>query len=370
MSDDQNDAAMAEMYKTQISFSEWLDRIDHKLTEKIRVEDNEKRERLNVLNEIIGLKFDKPTKFSPKEIADRTSEFKAFLKKRGEEKCALRLIPLEKKLPKLRMRGHKIKDVIKTWFPEQKIDYSKYRAEFIPHPEKNIWATIFIVNKKGIFGEIINDGHHTLTQGFYKKQKPITFSYDFKKWKLDPQNNKALSHLKDMIKNIHVKNKTLREKLSKKLNSKFVNAYLCGYFETTHSEFGTWFIDYNRILGELYSDFEIINPKQGGLSGIVANKGFAKGKVRIVNNPLTDKFEQGEVLVCDMTTPQYVQLMKKASAIVTKRGGLLSHAAIISRELNKSCIVGVQNSLQLLKDGDFVEVNADKGIVKILKKLS
>ncbi len=362
------DKAMAEMYKTQISLSEWLDKINHRLTEKIRIEDNEKRERLSVLNKIIGLGFDKPTKFSPKDIADQSPEFREFLKNRGEEKCALRLIPLEKSLPKLRMRGQKIKDVIITWFPEQKIAYEKYRAEFIPHPEKNIWATIFIVNKKGIFGEIIKDGHHTLTQGFYSKAKPITFSYDFKTWKLNPKKKEALCYLKDMIKSIYVKDKKLREKISNRLGSKFANEYICGYFETTHSEFGTWFIDYNRILGDIYSDYEIINPKKGKLSGIVGNKGVARGKVHIIENPSAEELETGEVLVCDMTKPEFLPAMKKASAIVTKRGGLLSHAAIIARELGKPCIVAVQNALELLKTGDYVKVDADKGIVKIISK--
>jgi pyruvate,water dikinase len=76
--------------------------------------------------------------------------------------------------------------------------------------------------------------------------------------------------------------------------------------------------------------------------------------------------ENGEVLVCTMTTPELVPLMQKASAIVTDLGGILSHAAIISRELGKPCVVGTGKATQVLKDGDFVEVDADEGVVRRL----
>ena len=67
-----------------------------------------------------------------------------------------------------------------------------------------------------------------------------------------------------------------------------------------------------------------------------------------------------------MTTVDYLPAMKKASAIVTDDGGITSHAAIISRELGIPCIVGTKIATKVLKDGDLVEVNANKGEVKIL----
>ncbi|MBS3176010.1 hypothetical protein J4457_02125 [Candidatus Woesearchaeota archaeon] len=67
--------------------------------------------------------------------------------------------------------------------------------------------------------------------------------------------------------------------------------------------------------------------------------------------------------------PDYAQAMKRSGAIVTEEGGITSHAAIVSRELKKPCIVGTGNCTKLLKDGDYVEVDANKGIVKILKRV-
>ena len=65
-----------------------------------------------------------------------------------------------------------------------------------------------------------------------------------------------------------------------------------------------------------------------------------------------------------MTTPDFVPLMQKSAAIVTDIGGLLSHAAIVSREFNIPCIVGTQYATKVFKDGDMVEVDADKGVVR------
>jgi pyruvate,water dikinase len=62
--------------------------------------------------------------------------------------------------------------------------------------------------------------------------------------------------------------------------------------------------------------------------------------------------------------------MKKAGAFITDGGGILSHAAIVARELKKPCIIGTKSATQILKDGDLIEVNANNGIVKILSSKS
>ena len=68
-----------------------------------------------------------------------------------------------------------------------------------------------------------------------------------------------------------------------------------------------------------------------------------------------------------MTHPQMISGMIKASAFVTDEGGVTCHAAIVSREMNKPCIIGTKVATQVLKDGDVVEVDANNGVVKILK---
>ena len=105
------------------------------------------------------------------------------------------------------------------------------------------------------------------------------------------------------------------------------------------------------------------------IMGAIAYSGKIKGRVRILKTSSNVKdFKNGDILVTGMTTPDFVPLMKKASAIVTDEGGITCHAAIVSRELKIPCIIGTKNATQVLKDGMKVEVDANKGIVKILKK--
>ena len=77
-------------------------------------------------------------------------------------------------------------------------------------------------------------------------------------------------------------------------------------------------------------------------------------------------FDEGDILVTGMTRPEFMNVIKKASAIITDVGGILCHAAITAREMKIPCIVGTAVATKVLKDGDIVEVDANSGIVKII----
>lgn len=103
------------------------------------------------------------------------------------------------------------------------------------------------------------------------------------------------------------------------------------------------------------------------IKGTIANPGKVTGKVRIIKDFHDIKqFIEGEILVANTTHPNYLPAMKKAKAFITNEGGVICHAAIVSRELNKPCIVGTKIATKMLRDEDLVEVDADNGIVKIL----
>ncbi|MBU0457010.1 MAG: PEP/pyruvate-binding domain-containing protein [Nanoarchaeota archaeon] len=105
------------------------------------------------------------------------------------------------------------------------------------------------------------------------------------------------------------------------------------------------------------------------IMGNTAFHGKATGIVKVINDRTTmEKMEDGNILVSVATTPNIVPAMKKASAIVTDEGGLTCHAAIVSRELEVPCVVGTKFASKILQDGDMVEVDANQGIVRILKK--
>ena len=134
-----------------------------------------------------------------------------------------------------------------------------------------------------------------------------------------------------------------------------------------YEETFTGILDAAKILDSRLGKESSSNVKE--IKGHVGSKGYYKGRVKIIlHSSEHDKFKDGEVLVTGMTRPEFVPLMKKAGAIITDEGGITSHAAIISRELGKPCIVGTKISTKVLKNGDFIEVNAKKGIVRILKK--
>ncbi|MFH0952062.1 MAG: PEP-utilizing enzyme [Patescibacteria group bacterium] len=100
------------------------------------------------------------------------------------------------------------------------------------------------------------------------------------------------------------------------------------------------------------------------ITGQPASPGKVRGAVRIVMTPEDcRKIKKGEILVSNMTHPDYLLGIHKAAAIVTDEGGVSSHAAIVARELKKPCIIGTKIATRVFKDGDKVEVDADKGVV-------
>lgn len=358
---------LVKLFTTQKSLTEWLQDIKHSRADEIRQDDNDKRERLRVLRDVIGVPFDQPVQFSGQDLHDKTPEVQQYLEEHGHELCALRLIPLDKTLPKLRMRGKTVADAYE-WFVEQKVDPSKYRADYVPHTEHDKWATIFVINDHGIFGEVIRGGHHQLTQGMYEEgNTPHTFSYDFSTWHIEPRHTEAQEAVEAIVAYLKVPAEKQGE-LRDKLGADFAHDYLKGYFETSEpEEFGLWFKDYSQVMGELLSDVNAVPTSASSesiVSGQVGSKGVAEGPVRIVDaSGQDDDFPDGAVLVCSVTTPEFVPLMQKCSAIVTDQGGILSHAAIVARELKKPCIVGTQNATSVLKNGQRVRVDADTGVV-------
>lgn len=115
---------------------------------------------------------------------------------------------------------------------------------------------------------------------------------------------------------------------------------------------------------------KILEPEfSGEIKGIVASRGKARGRVSLHLSWIhTRKIPKGNILVTGMTNPQMVPFLKNVAAIVTDEGGLTCHAAIISRELGIPCIVGTKMATRVLRDGDYVEVDANRGIVKKIKK--
>ena len=108
---------------------------------------------------------------------------------------------------------------------------------------------------------------------------------------------------------------------------------------------------------------DAVNDKQE-LAGQVAYPGNVRGRARIINPPSElSQFQRGEIMVSRSTNPALISAMEKAAAIVTDLGGLTCHAAIVAREMKKPCVVGTKHATVLLKDGDMIVVDAEKGMI-------
>src|SRR3989338_1468996 len=104
------------------------------------------------------------------------------------------------------------------------------------------------------------------------------------------------------------------------------------------------------------------------IKGTPAFKGIVRGKVTLITNrEQWSKIQHAEILVIHTTTPDIVPYLKNIKAIVTEEGGILSHASVISREMKIPCVIGTKIATKAFKDGDIVEVDAEKGIVKKIK---
>lgn len=134
---------------------------------------------------------------------------------------------------------------------------------------------------------------------------------------------------------------------------------------------GKFYIIQSRPVTTLGNEEKMVGSDKGAvqggdiiLQGHGASPGIVTGVVKIVQSPKNiSTVKKGDILVAQMTSPDYVPAMKIAGAIVTDKGGVTSHAAIVSRELGIPCIVGTGEATKKLKNGEVVTVNAKEGVV-------
>lgn len=102
-------------------------------------------------------------------------------------------------------------------------------------------------------------------------------------------------------------------------------------------------------------------------SGQACSPGIVRGPVRIVRDPRTSKVRQGDILVAERTDPGWVMIFPLLKGMIMERGSLLSHSAIVARELAIPAVVGVGDACRWLRDGDWVELDGARGLVRKLE---
>jgi len=129
------------------------------------------------------------------------------------------------------------------------------------------------------------------------------------------------------------------------------------------------FYTYGRNFEDKYIFSEDkIEPIKGDLQGIGCSPGQIIAKVRLIEDPTEVESLDGDILVTRSTDPGWVTLFPSASAIIVERGSLLSHSAIVSREMGIPCIVSVDGLMRSLKSGDKVLMDGSTGTINILNQ--
>ena len=126
------------------------------------------------------------------------------------------------------------------------------------------------------------------------------------------------------------------------------------------------------FLGENFHYEDLIGKEQEDkniLRGTGCSKGVVKGRVKIVLNPMNTEVEDGDIVVTKSTDPSWVMVFPLLKGLIVEKGSLLSHSAIISREMNIPAVVGVQGATTALKTGDFVQFDGSTGIIKKLEEI-
>ena len=131
---------------------------------------------------------------------------------------------------------------------------------------------------------------------------------------------------------------------------------------------------YSRLVfnGEIFNknhsniNADKVTVSEDELSGIPCSNGIAEGEVLIIDSPQNAVNAKDKILVAKMTDPGWVFLITMAKGIITEKGSLLSHTAIISRELNVPSIVGVKNITNILKTGDRIRMNGSTGKIEVV----
>ncbi|MFA6098886.1 MAG: PEP-utilizing enzyme [Patescibacteria group bacterium] len=166
------------------------------------------------------------------------------------------------------------------------------------------------------------------------------------------------------VKNLLLNGRRLDQKIAK------ARRKLSVYAIVKHGHQAIPTIYYGRQARQIFKAFKLgVKIKSMIVTGQVASAPVKKmtGVVQVVMDVNKQKFSSGNILVTTMTRPDFIPYLRRAKAVITDEGGLTCHAAIISRELKKPCIIGCKVATRVLKTGDRVEMDMEQGIVRKLK---
>ena len=295
---------------------------------------------LDVLNLPFKSNFFKQEEYDllhAKDLRQHVQQYEWLISRYGQKK------PYTFAMARRKLRQINKKEYVKKWNQEKKeILEAAKRAKKIVGPKNEYLVDFlqFIVHYRTQRTDVINKCAYLYIPGFKKLAKSLGLTYEqLRQLTQDEILNREIPPKKEI-------NDRIRE-------------------SATVMESGSIKVVSGPKLKKLKKFFKDDVKDQKEFKGEIACKGYVKGRVVVlVSGQNLSKVQKGDIIVASMTTPDMVPAMKKAAAFVTNEGGITCHAAIVSREMKKPCVIGTKIATKVLKDGDLVEVDANKGIVK------
>jgi phosphohistidine swiveling domain-containing protein len=366
-----------EYFSKHLSLSDWAIKADVSDKQALISEDGSKRRRLKFLAGAIGLPIVHTAQFTFDQIMAPSTEFSSFLSVAGSTPYALRVNPKVPGLAVHRNRKLSVPDLVK-WLGSLGLDGDEYEFSFEPHIDPEL-AAIFVVTESRIVGEAIKGGILQLNKGLHVSNECIQFEWEPSVWRYSqPMPPELADFIAEAVRAVKTEDGAKQSVVQREMGLGYANGYLTGYFEVIWSpDSGIIFIDYNRELLHTADRLRLAPEASGmdekgvSIQGQSGCTGHARGIARVVGEQETAEgvsFSDGEILVCRFTSPEFVPLMLKAGGVVTDVGGILSHAAIICREIGKPCVVGTKVGTKKIVSGSAVEVDGDNGVVHVLSE--
>jgi len=307
--------------------------------------------------EIALLKLAKKSKVKPQEIKDHAFRFGymanvGFFEKYYSEKFYLKRIKnLKKQNP-----AKKLKEILDTKVAHKR-KFKALISKIKKNSKNNFLTTLLKTANEAVYFRSYR------TEMFYGSPRYLgnLFKEIAKRTNIRPYQNLFWFYWEEIY------NALIGEY---SLSQKLLNSRKKGYSFLSNFGGKLWLWDGP----EAWKVFEIFHqsyfteiPKIKEIKGMPTFGGYRKGKAVVVRNlKELNKIKKDVILVTHATNVNFVPYLKKVSAIVTEEGGILSHAAIISRELKIPCVIGTKIATKIIKDGSLVEVDANKGIVRKL----
>jgi phosphohistidine swiveling domain-containing protein len=364
-----------EYFRQHSALADWLKAVHPDERDAILAEDSSRSSRLQLLSSTMGLPIVGVTAFAGEEITNHSVALDDFLAT-AAGRYAVRAFPPSDSGKVLRNRNLPVTQLVE-WLEQQGIDLAGYAIEFSEHLP-NHWASIFAVRPTGVIGEMVRGSLRQLTQGGPAAASTVSFTYDFSGWTFDdhaPEWRRIAEHALALT---TVGDPGVRSTLSDQLHCQFTeDGHLCGYFETIVTpQQEVRFIDYNVALGNQIGDSYIELTKKNSthlpvpdeIRGRTASRGSATGRAKLLMFGFDDtlSIDDGDIIVCVEPTPEMVPLLSRAGGLVADRGGVLSHASIVCRELGIPCVVGTSTATETIADGALISVDADAAAVRLV----